>query len=148
MQKKATSRAIELFEKAKVTGARNPRLLKEIIASLLQYDHVAEANAFLNAYPPEFRTTLEYAALNYAVTEREVPIGASIDIGRNLIQQGVRDFLVYQVLIRRTLEAGLSDHAEQLISAATAYWPDKTDEIQNLKKEVADQLPGSGEDAA
>ncbi len=43
LQKHVVSRAIELFDKAKITGMRNPRLLKEIILSLLHHDLVDKA---------------------------------------------------------------------------------------------------------
>jgi CheY-like chemotaxis protein len=136
LQKKAVPRAVELFDKAKTTGARNPRLLREIISSLLQYDLSSEATAFLEAYPPEFQGSPEYAALKYAVTERDLPIGQSIDMGRDLIQKGVHEYLLYFVLIRRSLQAGLSDHADQLIAEIMTAWPDKAEDIKKMVREA------------
>jgi tetratricopeptide (TPR) repeat protein len=136
LKKKTNSRALELFDRAKTASPRNPRVLKEIISSLLQYNLLKEANQCLSAFPADFRGTPEYAALHYAVTEREAPADISIEFGLDLIARGNCDYLVYSTLIRRSFQAGRNEDAEELLAEALSSWPEKAEELRKLAKDA------------
>ncbi|MDR3608653.1 MAG: hypothetical protein P4M08_14920 [Oligoflexia bacterium] len=135
LRKRVVSRAIELFDKAKITGMRNPRLLKEIILSLLSYDQADKAGLFLADYPPEYQGTPEFAALRYAIQEKNIPIGESLSQGRALISRGVSEYVLYAILIKRTLQAGFIDHADALLAKALQQWPEKAEELRKITAE-------------
>lgn len=129
LQNKENVRAVELFNKAKATSARNPRLLKEIVLSLLSYGLVFEASEFLKAFPAESHVSPEYVSLSYAIEERTLPEGESIAKGRELLTRGVQEYILYFILIQRSAQVGFKDHAEQLLKTAIGLWPDKQEEL-------------------
>jgi len=132
LARRANGRAVELFNRAMATGARNPRLLKEMISSLLQYDLVAEATHFFRAWPPEAQGAGDYRAMKYAIEDRQLTDGTSIAHGRDLIHDGVKELVVYSILIRRSASVGYTDHAEQLLAEAIKLWPDKEPELRQV----------------
>jgi tetratricopeptide (TPR) repeat protein len=134
LQKKNFARAVELFARAKSTGLRNPKVLREIILSLLLAELAAEAQVFLEAYPAGLQGTGEFLAMRYASTERNLQLGASIAAGRKLLSEGVQEYILYATLIRRSIEGGFLDHAEQLLHDALRLWPEKDPELQRIRK--------------
>jgi DNA-binding NarL/FixJ family response regulator len=137
LAKKNFARAVELFARAKSTGLRNPKILREIILSLLSADLAAEAQVFLEAYPAGLQGTPEYLAMKYSSTERGLALGASIAAGRKLINDGVQEYVLYATLIRRSIEGGFLDHAEQLWQEACRLWPEKEAELLRIKKNTS-----------
>lgn len=134
--KKSPSRAIELFNKAKATGARNPRLLKEIITALLEYDMVVEAEEFLKAYPPDQRGASVYFALEYLVFDRKSSLGASLGKGKELLAKGLQEPMLFEVMIKRSLEAKHDDSAEQLYEKACKLWPEQKEHFEKKYQEA------------
>lgn len=132
LQKHENKRAVELFNRAKATGARNPKFLKEMVVSLLGYHLVAEAEQFLSFYPAQAQGSDEYLALQYAVEERLFSKGESIAKGRALLKRGVCEYILYFTLIQRSIEVGYQDHAEQLLREAIELWPDKERELKEV----------------
>jgi tetratricopeptide (TPR) repeat protein len=132
LQKHENKRAVELFNRAKATGARNPKFLKEIIMSLLSHHLIVEAGEFLASYPVELQGTPDYLGLRYAVDERNFSRGESIAKGRELLSKGVQEYPVYLALIQRSIEVGYADHAEKLLSDAISQWPDKERELKEV----------------
>lgn len=139
LQRRANSRAIDLFKKAKATGASNPFFLKEIILNLLQFNLVKEATEFLKAYPAEHQGKADYKGLQYAVEDGNNTPSISITKGRKLLQDGVREYVVYSTLIARLLEVGHEDQADELIIDATKLWPAKGQELLLMVQELTGQ---------
>ncbi len=90
---------------------------------------------FLDDYPPEYQGTPEFAALRYAIQEKNIPIGESLSQGRALISRGVNKNILYAILIKRTLQAGFVDHADALLEKALVQWPEKADELRKINGE-------------
>lgn len=135
LQTRQPARAIELFSKAKTSGLGRPKVLREIITSLIQYDLQAEAAMFLQSYPAELLSSLEFQALQYVVRESSVELGASVAQGRDLLQKGIKDPLLHQIMIERSVQAGFNDHAQTLYAEACGLWPEsKKDFDQSLNK--------------
>jgi CheY-like chemotaxis protein len=134
LQQKKFARAVELFARAKSTGLRNPKILKEIILSLLSSDLSSEAQVFLEAYPPALQGAPEYLAMRYACSEKGLPLGASIAAGRKLVADGIQEYILYATLIKRSIEGGFQDHADQLLRDAHRLWPEKEAELQKIRK--------------
>lgn len=134
LQNKQKARAVEIFTKAKATGARQPRILREIILSLVQVNMFDEAAVFLESYPVELTGSNDYQALKYIVSERSAPLGVSIQTGRELLKNGIVEFLVYKILIERSLQANFSDHAGTLLEEALRVFPDKRAELEYVFK--------------
>jgi tetratricopeptide (TPR) repeat protein len=132
LQKRENTRAVELFSKAKASGARNPKLMREIISALAQYELYVEAEEFLRAFPAEAQGSDDYVALKFAVGERLLPDGESIAQGRELVKRGVQDPLLYLILIRKSLKVGYADHAAELVQHAVRLWPAREAEFRAL----------------
>jgi CheY-like chemotaxis protein len=135
LQQQKMHRALELFEKAKATSARNPRFLREIALSLIGVGQAERAWPFVEAFPPEAQSSADYRALRYAATEGRLPLGVSIAEGRKLLTEGVKEYVVYTTLIRRSIEAGFAEHADQLSREALKLWPEKEGEIRRIQRE-------------
>jgi two-component system chemotaxis response regulator CheY len=118
------SRATDLFKKACVASGNNPKFLREIILNLLDADLDREAQKFVEIFEPEAQAGSEFRALQYAVEERQLGAGFSITRARDLIDKGVEDPLVYQILIKRSKESGHLDGAETAAESAKKLWPD------------------------
>jgi CheY-like chemotaxis protein len=136
LQQQKLQRAIELFERAKATGARNPKFLREIALALLAVGQAEQAWIFIEAYPAAAQATPEYRALRYAATEGRSPVGASIADGRRLVAEGIREYILYLTLIRRSIEAGFVEHASQLVADAVKLWPEKEQDLLRVQRET------------
>ncbi len=128
LQKKFPSRAVELFNKAAVTGAGRGKILGDIITSLVDFKMGKEAELFLNRFPSDQQSTPLYHAQKLLILDDTVPDGAGgtvISAGRNLISKGIQDPVIYEVMIRRSLKESLRDAAETLVFDAKKLWPDR-----------------------
>lgn len=124
-------RALELFNKAKATGLGRPKVLREIISTLLVNEYTGEAAEFLKSYPAEMLSSEAYQALKYAVTEPSLELGASVAQGRELLAKGIKDPMLFQVMIERSVQANFEDHGKQLLDEACQLWPEQRKDFEN-----------------
>ena len=89
-------------------------ILREIVSALMDSGMTKEAGEFLQRFPPEVRTQLDYLAMEYLVANQMVPGSLVIEQGRDLLSKGLYDPVIYRVLIRRSAEANLVHAVEDL----------------------------------
>jgi CheY-like chemotaxis protein len=138
LQKKVPSRALELFNKAAVTGAGRGKTLGEIITALVEFRMAKEAEAYLARFPADQQSGGTYQGLRLLIQDELAPAGAGgviIAQGRDLIAKGVRDPLLHEVMIRRSLKESLRDAAESLLAEAIKNWPEKKAKFDQVFQE-------------
>jgi two-component system, chemotaxis family, chemotaxis protein CheY len=123
LQKSAASRALELFQKAAVTSSGRARVLREIIGALVETGMAQDAVEFLKRFPAETHAGPDYQAMALLIAEAS-GAGRILDRGRAILASGVQDPVIYQVLIRESLKAGMQGAVEDLVREASGKWPE------------------------
>ena len=118
-----SSRGLELFRKASVTGTGKVKILREIIVTLFEYEMTREAREHLARFPADTRSGVDFQALYYAVNSHNQPAPIAISMGKELISSDVHDPLIYQVLVKKYLDEGNKDAANELIQKGLKKWP-------------------------
>ena len=129
-----TSRGLELFKKASVTGIGKVKILREIITALSQYEMSKHAREYLARFPAEIQSEADYLAMEYLIASDSQPKTLTISMGRDLVHKGVYDPVIYQVLIKSSVEGGYKEQAEELIFDAIKKWPDQANMFEKLKR--------------
>jgi tetratricopeptide (TPR) repeat protein len=137
LQNNLMTRAIELFTKAATTAAGRVKILREIIESLVQYDLINEASEFIKRFPSATQSTADYLAMEYLISDKQLAATLLVERGRQLLAKDAHDPVIYRILIKRSIEAGLRDAAETLVQTATQKWPPQAKEFQTLLSAAA-----------
>jgi CheY-like chemotaxis protein len=132
LQNKLMTRALELFTKAATTAAGRVKILREIIESLIQNDLVTEAAEFLKRFPASTHTAADYLSMEYLIADKQLAATFLVERGRQLLAKDIHDPVVYRILIRRSVEAGLRDAAETLVQTAAQKWAPQAKDFQAL----------------
>jgi DNA-binding NarL/FixJ family response regulator len=132
LQTRNRSRALELFQKAGATSAGRTKILREIVQALLDHRLATEATQFLARFPVETHTSSEYQILDFLIANQISTISSILTKGRDLLQKGVKDERVYEVMIARYIEGKLFSAADDLLSDAIAKFPDSKEKFEKL----------------
>lgn len=128
---KVQSRAVQLFKKAAQAGLHRPKVLQEIIVSLIEANLAAEASEFLKKFPPDQQSGPVFKGLDLLVFDKlKSNPTLSIEKGQILIKDGVEDPWVYRIMIQRTNETGLMQLRDELVGQATKRFPELKDKFQ------------------
>lgn len=118
------TRALELFQKAAITAGGRVKILQEIVLALSNEGLAKEATEYMKRFPPETRNQAVYLALDLMLFDRSgAARGVIIDRGRQLLAKEIRDPLIYEIVIRRSKEAGLMPAVEMHLDEATKVYP-------------------------
>lgn len=116
-------RALELFDKAALSGGHRPRILREIINSLIEANLPKEAAAYLARFPADRRKHPDYLVSQLAVADFSQTARHMLEQGEALIAQGVQDPQLYKILIKRAWESGRREEAAEFTRKAAELWP-------------------------
>jgi two-component system chemotaxis response regulator CheY len=141
LQKNFGTRALELFQKAAATASGRTRILREIVLSLVEYGMVKEAEKFLQRFLPESRTGPDFSAMELLVLDKTAHRSTVIEKGRELLTKNIFDPVIYQILIRKSVEAGLIPAAEDLVRTARQRWPDQGEQFENAFRNKEEKRP-------
>jgi tetratricopeptide (TPR) repeat protein len=118
-------RGVELFHKAARASRGRPRWLKDIITTLIENNLIEAAEDLMRSLPENYRATPDFLVLEFLLMDQLTDGTFVIERGQELLQQ-VEDPAVYNVLIRRFRENGMSDQATRFIGEASRKWPDRS----------------------
>ena len=123
LKQKHGRRALELFEKAGIASAGRPRVLREIISTLLEFDLASEAQKYLSRFPRQTADDVDFHACDLMITLNLSGPSVTIEKGRKLLSQGTEDPDIYRSLIQASFQANLIDAAQSLIQTAKQKYP-------------------------
>ncbi|MEK6579344.1 MAG: tetratricopeptide repeat protein, partial [Bdellovibrionota bacterium] len=132
LRKSDIETATRHFQYAVTTAPRRPTVLREIIMSLIERGLVDDARAFFKKTPQDSRYQTNSLAMEYVIRNQLDSTSQIIDSGRDLIAKGFHDPAIYNILIRRSIEAGLIPSAEDLIYKASQLWPQQSETFAEL----------------
>lgn len=132
IQQKARARALELFSKAAATASGRTKILRDIITVLLEFGIHQKAQEFLGYFPNDQRSSPDYHAMSLLILEATEGSPMAIERGRELINSNVHDPVIYQIMIRASLNAQHKAAAEDLLRTAIQKWPEQ----KNLFEQV------------
>jgi len=127
-------KALDIFNKAAVTSMGSPRVLSEIIPVLIENNLPEEAEKFLKRFPPETHKGKEFQVMNFLILNGKSAPSLVVEQGRRLLAQGIEDPRLYEVMIKRSVEANLGAAAEDLVRSAVAKYPAKKELFESLLK--------------
>jgi CheY-like chemotaxis protein len=130
------SRSLELFTKAKIASAYSPRFLREIVANLLEYSMATEAEAFLADYPNKEQAPNDYVALKFAAESFKFDISQAANIADGLVKKGIKDYLIYEVLLRRSVQSNRIEAADALYQTALELFPERKETFDYIRENV------------
>lgn len=123
LRKSETAPALELLQKAAITAAGSPIVLREIVMTLANAKLLEAADAFLKRFPPETRTGADFLCSDFALVNQTAGIEEIIMRGRKLLRDGIQDPFLHRIMIQRERECGHEDAAEMLETEAASIWP-------------------------
>jgi CheY-like chemotaxis protein len=131
-------RALEVFQKASATGTGRVNFLKEIVQTLLDHRLPAEAQGFLKKFPPEAMNTEAYEVLEFQLSDQlnSATIYTLIGKGRELLARKIASKAIYEILLRRGVEAQMKHLVEHLYYSAIKDFPDSKAEFERLIEPV------------
>ena len=131
------SRGMELFRKASITGTGKVKILREIIMALAENEMLKDAREYLARFPLEIQSGTDYQAMSYLVSSDTQPVSLTISLGRELVSKGVFDPVIHQVLIKKSIQEGYKDSAEELIREGLKKWPEQAAMFDKMNKMLA-----------
>ncbi len=122
---KVQSRALDLFKKATPYAVHRPRVLHEVVISLVDAGMGNEAADYIKRAAPALQSAPAFKGLELLVFDRTKGTASlSIERGRKLLQEGIEDPLIYQVMVKRASEEGLKQMTEEMIHQGTRKFPE------------------------
>lgn len=144
LQKNLGTRALELFTKAATSAGGRTKILREIVMTLVNNEMGKQAEDFLKRFSSEDRLKPDFLSMDLLVMDKVKPPGVVIEAGRALIAKEIYDPVIYEIVIKRSAEAGFTDSAENLSYHAIKRWPDQKDHFAKLAKtQKADKAASS-----
>ena len=132
LETKQTVRGLSILQKTSIAASGRPTLLRELILFCVNAGYLEQAQEFMRKFPADIRQNADYLALEYMLADKTRVSGQVIDMGWRLLDQGVRDPLIYQILIKRLVERGKMDPAEHLAWEAIGKWPHQRTNMLSL----------------
>jgi len=136
-----SSRGLDLFKKAAVTGVGKVKILREIILALSENGMLKNAREYLARFPMDLHGTVDYQAMNYVVGSEELPATLTISMGRELLSKDMHDPFIYQILIKKSIQEGYLEQSSELIQTGTKKWPEQAQMFAQLSKQLAKAPP-------
>lgn len=109
-----TSLAQDLVNKAVVAAAARPFLLRKSVELLVQQGHPAEARKILKRFPDMSDTSADYLLSVFYCSLDQASPEKLIHEGQRLVQRGLRDIYLYEVLAAKFSQLGLKDREEEI----------------------------------
>lgn len=135
LQQKQHSRAVELFKKATNSSMKDPKLMKEVIASLFCYQQYDNAVKFMRDFPPEARGSEEYRVVEFINSSDVRRNSQVVEMGRELIEQSKKpDITVCKIVLLKMIEMSNLDNAELYLNSLKANHPDLARELDRFWK--------------
>lgn len=119
------TRALEVFQKAAVTGQGRTKILREIVTSLCDAGQPKQAQEFLKRFPADSLKGADHLCSQLLILDALGPALQVVNLGRQIIGDGVDDPQVYEVMIRRWMGLMKPDAAEDLFHKAVKLWPEQ-----------------------
>ena len=123
LQKGNPSAAVRVLQKACASGRGRTVILRQSVQALLEYSMVVEARKILGKFPPETHGGRDYRIARFLVVEAEGNPGPVIADGHDIIAKDFADALVFEIMIRRSFQAGLPAAAESVTMKAIEKFP-------------------------
>ena len=131
--------AILFFENAITAAARSGRsheMLEKTILTLLEYGELGLADRFLGHFPLDHRHRPEFLRAEFMILNESASLDKILTQGRNLLKKGVHDPAIYEILVKRALQAKLKRAAETMAYEAATLWPDNKARFLKLIEEI------------
>ncbi len=123
LKNNSPSRALELFEKAGITSAGRPKILRKIILALMEYDLCKQSKPFLERFPEGARSKAEYLSMELLVECSEGNDAIILEKGVRLLRENVIDPYIYMIVIEKLTVLGKKDEAIDYHQKALKKWP-------------------------
>ncbi len=104
-------RALDCFQKAAVSSAGRPRILKDLTVAMVEAGLPLEADKTLTRFPGDTRDRPEFLVAHLAVANALEDPESVLDKAQRLLAQGLTDPTLYKVAIRRAKELNKLDLA-------------------------------------
>ncbi len=115
---------VDLVQKASVTAARRPTILKKAIETLVQYDQVSEAKQILKRFSIPSEEDPHYAVGSLLISSKELKADIVASRGQELLKKGINDLVVYRITIESFEKLGKRDRAQELQDEAVKLYPE------------------------
>lgn len=132
LMKKHRQRAVEVFEKAAISCAGQTRFLKYIIEALVESGQNDAALPFFKRYQSNDNSSPTFKALEFLVSVKRDEISVSLTKGQALLKAGVKDPLVYRLMIETCAKAGLNDAAQNVVHMGVRDFPSRQREFESV----------------
>lgn len=124
-----------LLKKSLIIGKGKLKIFKEVVSVFLENGLEQEALELLSNAPKEVKESREVSLLEFEHVNRTSSADKVIQMGMNLIGQGIHEVRIYEILIRRSIEMSRrADAIEELIHRATQQFPEQRAFFEGLNK--------------
>lgn len=133
LQQKQHSRAVELFRKASVSSGREPKLMKEVIASLFCYQQYDQAVNFMREFPPESKDSEEYKVVEFINSSEIRRNPQVIEMGKTLLKELSKpDVTICKIILLKMIEMSNMAQAEEFLNKTIKDHPELEKELRGF----------------
>ncbi|MBF0312748.1 MAG: hypothetical protein HQK50_04615 [Oligoflexia bacterium] len=118
-------KAMNLFERARTISPNDSKQLLYVIQNLIEFNFEEAAKNFFQHFTSEMHSSKEYQICEFLVKNSERSATDSLAAGYHLLNQGLKDYCLYSILIRRLKQLDKVTEQQELIATAEALWPEK-----------------------
>ena len=130
-------KAVDMLNKAGLVANKHLKILMEVIRSLLTAGFQSEASALIAKLPEEASKSSDLQMLLLEQSNISDPIPNVIKNCQELLAKGVKESRIFEIMITRSIEFKRKRPViEQLVSDATAAFPDKRQFFEDFLKKV------------
>lgn len=134
LQRKATTRASDLFQKVSELADRKPKILLQIIVSLTDYEMGLEAKEYLNQFSKEDQSSSEYRISRLVLEMRSGVPQNAMDMADHLIDSGVFHPLIYKAQLLLYRKFNRVTDLESSFNDAIERFPELKKEFTEIKE--------------
>jgi tetratricopeptide (TPR) repeat protein len=121
-----------VFKKACLSSGRSSDYLKKVIDTLMHFKKGDLASEFLSMYSAEDQNTDAWKALDFQLTCLGGQTDRSIQKGRKLIAEGIKEVSVYIETAKLLIKQDKKSHAENVIFMGIERCPQKREELLKI----------------
>ena len=123
------AKGLEYLQKAALASTGSAKIIREIVQILIGQKMGSEAEKFLVKYPQDQRQSAEFQLLDFEVANFVAP-DTVLKLGRDLLNKGVVNIRIYEVMTQCAIRKGADKMVRGLIDEASGKYPDQVDRIQ------------------
>ncbi len=135
LQQDKRQKAVEIFSKAALVVNQFPKILMEIIQTLITANLAKEAQQLMLKIPETVKASPDFQVLMLKQANLSDSAPKMIQSCQELLSKGIKDIAIFEIMLKRSIELKRESHViDQIVFDAIKVYPDKKSHFEELLK--------------